>query len=197
MIDAVRSARIDAPIIAMSNTSGVGLDEVREALAPRKTYCLLGSSGVGKTSLINTLLGKDVLRTNEVREHDGKGRHTTTRRQLIFLENGSMLIDTPGMRELALIGADTGIAESFGDIEMLSEDCRFKNCTHTAEAGCAVLQAIENGELDRDRYNGYMRIVKESQYHEMSYVEKRQKDRAFGRFIKTAKKSIKRNSPKR
>lgn len=191
MITAIREARIDAPVIAFSNTSSDGLDILRRTLERRKTYCLLGSSGVGKTTLLNTLVGRELFETNPVREKDGRGRHTTARRQLIVLENGSLLIDTPGMRELGLIGADESIDNSFSDIHQLSVTCRFTDCSHTHEAGCAVLAALNEGSLDEARYLSYRKLMKESEFHQMTYVERRKKDRQFGRMVNKAMKLIK------
>ena len=188
-VSAVSQAHIDIRVIALSNKTGFGLDKVRQVLEREKTYCLLGSSGVGKTTLLNHLVGRVVFETNPVREKDGRGRHTTSRRQLIVLEQGAMLIDTPGMRELGNIGISTGIDESFSDIHELSEGCRFTDCTHTSEIGCSVLTALKSGELSEARYLSYMKLVKESEYHHMSYIEKRRKDRKFGKFIKSAMKS--------
>jgi ribosome biogenesis GTPase len=193
-IVAVRSANIHCEIIAVSNETGSGLAQIQQVLEPGKTYCLLGSSGVGKTTLLNKLMGRDAFETNLVREKDGKGRHTTTRRQLIILEQGAMLIDTPGMRELANIGVSTGIEESFSDIYELSKGCRFTNCTHISEIGCSVLMALESGKLNEGRYRSYLKLVKESEYHQMSYVEKRTKDRKFGQFIKSVTKNNKKRN---
>jgi ribosome biogenesis GTPase len=190
-ISTVRKANINCRIIALSNATGSGLDQVRQLLEPGKTYCLLGSSGVGKTTLLNHLVGQDIFETNMVRAKDGRGRHTTARRQLIVLNQGAMLIDTPGMRELGNIGVSTGIGETFADIQDLSDSCRFIDCTHTTEPGCALLTAVGNGELSEERYQSYLKLIKESEYHEMSYIEKRDKDKKFGQFIKSAKKQIK------
>ncbi|MDY6835663.1 MAG: ribosome small subunit-dependent GTPase A [Chloroflexota bacterium] len=187
----VREANIECEVIALSNRTGWGLDHVRNTLLRARTYCLLGSSGVGKTTLLNHLVGKDAFRTNSVREKDGKGRHTTGRRQLIVLNQGAMLIDTPGMRELGNIGAGEAIDESFSDIRELSGACRFSDCTHTSEVGCAVLSALEKGELSETRYESYLKLIKESEFHEMSYSEKRQRDKKFGQFVKSVKKQIK------
>ena len=191
-ISQIRQDNVGIRIFALSNKTGIGLDSLRRVLERGKTYCLLGSSGVGKTTLLNQLLGQEVLETNTVREKDGKGRHTTSRRQLIVLDNGAMFIDTPGMRELGIIGVNTGIEESFVDMIELSKRCRFTNCTHTMEIGCAILNAIAKGEVTEDRYHSYLRLMKESEYHEMSYFEKRKKDRKFGKFIKSAMKHNKR-----
>jgi len=193
-ISEVRQADIKCKILLLSNVTGFGLEQVRQLLAPGKTYCLVGSSGVGKTTLLNHIIGRDLFETNTVRESDGKGRHTTARRQLIVLDQGAMLIDTPGMRELGNIGVSEGLEESFADIWALSKNCRFADCTHTQESGCALLAAIENGTLRADRYQSYLKLTKESEYHELSYVEKRRKDKKFGQFIKTAMKHAKKNT---
>jgi len=190
-VSEVKQAGINHTVIALSNRTGFGLDQVRMVLEKGKTYCLLGSSGVGKTTLLNHLLGWDAFKTNAVRENNGKGRHTTARRQLIVLDQGAMLIDTPGMRELGSIGVAAGMDKSFSDILELSESCRFADCTHTSEVGCSLLMAIGSGELSEERYQSYMKLVRESEYHQMSYVEKRRKDRKLGQFFKSAKRDIK------
>lgn len=189
-IGRVRQTRISAEILALSNTTGVGLETFRQLLVPGGTYCLLGSSGVGKTTLINRLIGHDAFDTNAV-SGTGEGVHTTSRRQLLLLDNGAMLVDTPGMRELGLLGTSDGMDDTFVEIREHSVDCRFANCTHTEEPGCAVLRAVENGILSEERYRNYLKLKKETEYHDRSYVEKRSKDRSFGRFIKSAKKSMK------
>lgn len=186
-IASVQQSGIPLKIFPISNMTGAGIDQVREVIEPGKTYCLLGSSGVGKTTLINRLLGRNALETNTV-SGTGEGRHTTTRRQLLTLEQGAMLVDTPGMRELGLLAASEGISHSFTNIDDLAVHCRFGNCTHTSEPGCAVLAAIEEGALSQDHYDNYMKLKKESEFHEMSYLEKRKKDRSFGRFVKSVKK---------
>ena len=187
---AIRSSGIEARVLALSNTTGIGFDEFQQVLVPGRTYCLLGSSGVGKTTLINRLIGRDAFDTRAV-SGTGEGTHTTARRQLIVLDQGSMLIDTPGMRELGLLGANDGVNQGFEDIVGLSLNCRYVNCGHTREPDCAVLAAVARGELSEDRYSSYMKLKAESEYHEMSYVDKRHKNRAFGRFIKSAKKQMK------
>jgi len=185
-----KSTAIKARVLALSNISGVGLEEFQEILVPGRTYCLLGSSGVGKTTLINRLIGQDAFDTKAV-SGTGEGTHATARRQLIVLSQGAMLIDTPGMRELGLLGVSDGLNQGFEDILLLSESCRYSNCSHEHESGCAVRAAAKNGKLNEDRYSSYIKLKKESEYHEMSYIDKRKKDRAFGRFIKSAKKQIK------
>lgn len=188
IISKIRSTGIKCRIIAYSSETGLGLSQIHQVLESGKTYCLLGSSGVGKTTLLNHLIGRDAFETNLVRDKDGKGRHTTARRQLVVLDQGAMLIDTPGMRELGNIGVDTGIDESFSDILRLSKGCRFNDCTHTREVGCSVQNALQNGDLSESRYQSYLKLMKESDHYQMSYIEKRKKDKEFGQFIKSAMK---------
>ena len=188
-LDIISSAT-KAKVIALSNITGCGFDAFQQTLSPGKTYCLLGSSGVGKTTLINRIIGQKAFYTRAV-SGTGEGTHTTSRRQLVVLSQGAMLIDTPGMRELGIVGASNGVDMGFEEISLLSESCRYTNCSHEHESGCAVCTAVERGELSEDRYSSYIKLKKESEFHERSYMEKRQKDRAFGRFIKSAKKQMK------
>jgi len=187
MIEGIRETGITAEILPISNVTGSGLDGFRSRLVPGGTFCLLGSSGVGKTTLINRLLGRDAFDTKAVSK-TGEGVHTTARRQLLVLDNGAMLVDNPGMREFGLLGTSEGIDGSFSDIRDLSLECRFSDCTHTREPGCAVLAAVEAGDLSEARYQSYLKLKKENEYYDLSYVEKRKKDRDFGRFIKSYKK---------
>jgi ribosome biogenesis GTPase len=191
LLASIEESGIEARVLPVSNVTGDGIAELRALLEPGKTFCLLGSSGVGKSTLVNHLLGQDALDTKSV-SVTGEGVHTTTRRQLIVLGNGAMLIDTPGMRELGLLGASEGIEGRFSTVQELSQNCRFPDCSHTQEPGCAVLAAVSSGELSDERYQSYLKLQKETQFHDMSYVDKRKKDRDFGRFIKTAKKRRKR-----
>jgi ribosome biogenesis GTPase len=186
IINSVTKSRV----FALSNITGIGFDEFRQTLSPGRTYCLLGSSGVGKTTLINRLIGQEAYNTKAVSD-TGEGTHTTSRRQLIVLSQGAMLIDTPGMRELGIIGASDGVNMSFEEFAVLSENCRYLNCSHEHEPGCAVRAAVKRGELSEDRYSSYIKLKKESEHYEMSYLDKRKKDKAFGKFIKTAKKQMK------
>ena len=187
---AILSSVTKAGVLALSNITGIGFNEFRQALSPGKTYCLLGSSGVGKTTLINRLMGREAFDTKAV-SGTGEGTHTTSRRQLIVLSQGEMLIDTPGMRELGIVNAGNGVSMSFEEFTALSENCRYPKCSHEHEPGCAVRAAVESGELSEDRYSSYIKLKKESEYYGMSYLDKRKKDKAFGRFIKQAKKQIK------
>ena len=187
-VAAIRALMPDVRVTAFSNEDPAGIEAVRALLVPQQTYCMLGSSGVGKTTLLNNLLGSDQFATRAIRDKDEKGRHTTTSRQLIRLPNGALLIDTPGMRELGNIAVDTGIEETFSEIAALAGQCRFADCSHTQEQGCAVLAALASGEISSDRYASYLKLARESAFHEMSFLEKKQKDKAFGKMVKSVMK---------
>ena len=146
---------------AVSAVTGEGLDALSAYIAPGKTVVFLGSSGVGKSSLVNALAGETVMDTRTVRESDDRGRHTTTHRQLIRLPSGAMIIDTPGMREIGLWDAADGLGESFPDVRALLGQCRFSDCRHETEPGCAVLEAIASGALTRERWESYQKLQKE------------------------------------
>ncbi|MDU9050815.1 MAG: ribosome small subunit-dependent GTPase A [Candidatus Electrothrix sp. Rat3] len=160
-IKEIRAAGINARIIALSHVTGAGLEEIQEPMISGKTYCLLGSSGVGKSTLINRLAGQDTLKTGRVKS-SGEGRHTTVRRQLIVLEQGGMIIDTPGMREVGIIAAKEGMDDNFDDIQELAGSCRFNNCSHGNEPDCAVLQAIQAGTLPSARHENYVKLQQEA-----------------------------------
>lgn len=175
-------------IVPFSNENESSLNRIKEIMQPRLTYCLLGSSGVGKTTLINNLIGQSTYKTKTVSRKDSKGRHATTHRQLIKVECGAMVIDTPGMRELGNFSVDNGLEETFSEIIAISAGCHFNDCTHVNEKGCAVLSAAEKGILSAERYQNYIKMTKESAYNEMSYLEKRKKDKQFGKLCKTVMK---------
>jgi ribosome biogenesis GTPase len=185
----IRSAGIAVPLLTLSNVTREGMTELQGVLEPGKTYCFVGSSGVGKSTLINGLVGRELLETKVV-SSSGEGRHTTVRRELIVLANGALVIDNPGMREFGVLGASGGIEASYADISARAGRCRFRDCTHTNEPGCAVLQALKSGEIDTEHYENFLKLRKESEYYQMSYADKRKKDKDFGRFIKSAKKDL-------
>ena len=178
----------DLSVLPFSNQNESTLKPVEELMSPRRTYCLLGSSGVGKTTLVNNLDSNARYSTRTVREKDSKGRHATTYRQLIMLDCGALLIDTPGMRELGNFSITSGMDETFTDIAELAEACRFNNCTHVNEKGCAVLMAVDKGHLQHKRYLNYMKLKKESDYYDLSYYEKRVKEKEFAKMCKSVMK---------
>jgi ribosome biogenesis GTPase len=153
------------------------------------TVALLGSSGVGKSTLINTLLGLNVQHTNPIREDDDKGRHTTTSRSIHLLPSGGLLLDTPGMRELQLADCAKGVEETFSEITNLANQCKFKDCQHNSEPGCAVRAAIAAGELDERRLVNYLKLLKEQDFNKASIAERRARDREFGRLVRSVQKT--------
>jgi ribosome biogenesis GTPase / thiamine phosphate phosphatase len=181
------------PIIAISNLSQDGYDSIKRIIEKGKTYCLLGSSGVGKSTLLNNLSGKTVMQTGTISRSTNKGRHVTSHRELIILENSGILIDNPGMREVGIADSTGGLEITFDTIASFSLNCKFKNCTHTSETGCSVLEAVENGELDKASYENYLKMKKEKAHFESTVREKRKKDKEFGKFVKNFKKDMKKN----
>ena len=173
------------PVIALSSRSGQGLDRLSPWLRPGRTLAMVGSSGVGKSTLLNTLAGRELMATREIREDDGRGRHATTHRELFRLPSGALLLDTPGMRELGLWDADEGVDETFAEIVELAAGCRFADCSHRFEPGCAVRGAVADGRLDADRLKSYRRLAHELA-EQPSPVQRRQKDRRFGKAVRNA-----------
>ena len=176
-------------VIEFSNLSRENINSVTNYLKSGSSYCLLGSSGVGKTTLLNSLIGNYKFETQSVSKIQSKGRHTTTSRQLVRLESGAMIIDTPGMRELGSMSVDDGLDETFSEILELSQSCKFSNCTHTNEKGCAIVASIKAGDLSEQRYKNYLKMKKESEFNQMSYLEKRKKDKNLGKLIKSTIKN--------
>lgn len=160
-IKEVEAIAFGVDIFAVSSVTGEGIEQLRALLAAHKTGALLGSSGVGKSSLINALSGMEIMTVNEIREDDSKGRHTTTHRELTLLPEGGLLIDTPGMREFQLWDTSDGVSASFQDIEELALTCRFRDCQHVKEPGCAIQEAIYTGALKQERYKSYVKLMRE------------------------------------
>ena len=169
---------------AVSALLDIGMDELREYFAPGNTVCLMGSSGAGKSTLINAIAGEEIMATSSIRESDSKGRHTTTHRQLIRLRNGAFVIDTPGMREIGMAGTEEGIDDTFEDIIELESRCRFRNCRHEKEPGCAVKEAMARGELSRKRFMLYKSLGQENADN---YAKKKE----ISRLVKMYKKDRK------
>ena len=163
LVAEVASIAFGVPVLAISNKTGVGLDDVRAHIRPGETVALLGSSGVGKSTLVNTLAGEELLRVQEIRE-DGRGRHTTTHRQLIVLPGGGLVVDTPGMRELQLWEAEEGLHDAFEDVEAVATGCRFSDCAHKSEPGCAVQAALADGRLAPERWESYLKLEAELEH---------------------------------
>ena len=182
------------PVHVVSPKLGQGLDRVAQYLPPGKTGALLGSSGVGKSTIINRLVGRDVQKTRDVRASDSKGRHTTSHRELVFLPDGGFMIDTPGMRELQLWDVGDAVSETFDDIEALAADCRFGDCRHRDEPRCAVKTAVEEGRLSAARLESYLKLQDELGYlarqqDERAQLEEKRRNKIMGKALKQHLKS--------
>ncbi|ASK61433.1 ribosome small subunit-dependent GTPase A [Virgibacillus phasianinus] len=170
----VEEVAIGVPIIPISSITQEGIEELMTYLPAGETAALLGSSGVGKSTLVNTLIGNKVQETKDVREADSKGRHTTTHREMFLLPNGALLIDTPGMRELQLWEGESSIDATFQDIETLESECKFTDCQHDTEPGCRVQEALANGELLEERFLSYLKLQRELAYEKRKQDQKAQ-----------------------
>lgn len=191
-VDALRKPYPNLPIEVINGTDAQDVAALAMWCSTGQTVALLGSSGVGKSTLLNSLQGDDGQATAPIREKDSKGRHTTTSRSLHRLQGGGILLDTPGMRELQMVDCEEGIQSTFADIEQLARQCHFHDCQHLAEPGCAVRQAVETGELEQRRLDNYHKLLAEQARNSGSVAERREQDRALGRFYKQAKASAKR-----
>lgn len=186
----------DTSIICTSALTKEGLAELSSCIKSGNTYCFLGSSGVGKSSIINKLLHNDSIETKEIGIKTGRGRHTTTARHMYFTSEGGIIIDNPGSRGVGVVSFGMGSRELFNDIENLASSCKFRDCNHVNGHGCAVTAAIESGDIDVSQYENFLKLRKETEHYEMSNEERRQKDRKFGKFIKNAKVDLKKFNSK-
>lgn len=180
-------------ILPISNQSTLGLDQLSKSIKPGKTYCLLGSSGVGKSTLLNHLTGQELMITGEISTSIDRGKHITSHRELVVLENGGILIDNPGMREVGISDSSSGLEITFESIYQLAQECKFSDCSHTNEKGCAILEAVEAGEIDIDSYENFLKMERERAHFESTIEEKRSKDKNFGKMIRNVKKERGRN----
>ena len=180
------------PLFTISNKSKLGIVELKSALLKGKTYCLLGSSGVGKSTLINTFSGTMLMNTGEISQSIDRGKHVTSHRELIVLANG-ILIDNPGMREVGITNISDGLETTFDSISILAQECKYKDCSHTNEIGCAVLLAIENEELDSHSYANFIKMEKEKLHFESDSIARKKKDKEFGKMVKNVKKQRRHN----
>ena len=177
--------------ILLSNMTLKGLDQILDFIQTGKTYCVVGSSGVGKSTLINNLLKKNILKTGQISHSTNKGRHVTDHRELFVLENGGIIIDTPGMKELGMTDNTEGIITTYQEIVNISINCKFPDCKHINETGCAVIDALNNGTIDKDSYDNYQKLQKEQERFQITVSEKRKKDKAFGKMLKNYHKNNK------
>jgi ribosome biogenesis GTPase len=185
-VEMVHMIAPDITVIPISAQQGSNIDRITELIEPGRTIVLVGSSGVGKSTLINRLLGFDRQAVGEIRESDSKGRHVTTTRELVVLPNGGMMIDNPGIRELQLWSSGDGVARTFEDIEELARHCRFKDCRHEQEPGCAVISAVKDGVLDESRLQSYRKLMRELENARLrrNVHEKRKADKKFGKMVR-------------
>ena len=184
----VRKRIKKVPVIPISNQTHVGIEKIKSKLAKGKTYCLLGSSGVGKSTLINTIVGDKLIKTGAISESIGRGKHVTTHRELIVFENG-VLIDNPGMREVGITDDADGFEMTFEEIFNLSKDCKYNDCTHTNEDGCAVLIALESKTLSPKLYENFLKMERERMHFESNAQDRKKKGKDLGKLIKNMKKN--------
>lgn len=190
-IQSVKSVAMGVEVYAISCQKREGIEDIEKYFEKGKTLVFLGSSGVGKSTLVNTMYGEEIMKTSEIREDDSRGRHTTTSRNLIMLPNGAMIIDTPGMRELGMWEVSDGLDRTFQDVEEFFGKCKYTDCTHTNEPGCIILEAINDGRLLQERYNAYIKLKNEARYNSdsESYLkEKREKFKQISKFNRVKKK---------
>lgn len=180
--------------ILLSNMTLEGLDQIMGVIQKGKTYCVVGSSGVGKSTLINNLLKKNILKTGQISQSTNKGKHITDHRELFVLENGGIIIDTPGMKELGMTDNEEGIKTTFQEIYDISLKCKFPDCNHINETGCAVIEALNNGTIEQESFDNFQKVQKEQERFQTTLAEKRKKDKEFGKMLKNYKKDMKNNT---
>jgi len=178
-------------VLATSTVTDSGLEKLAGYIEKKTTYCFLGSSGVGKSSIINNLLEQDRIATKAISEKTGRGMHTTTSRAMYVTQTGGIIIDNPGSREVGVVGALAGVEEVFVDIEAIARGCKFKDCTHVNELGCAVLDALKTGSINAAQYANYRKMKREAERRGKSTFERRKQEKRFGRFVKNAKSELK------
>lgn len=188
-IEEIKERISQITILPFSNESLSGFEEIKKFFIKGKTYCLLGSSGVGKSSLLNNLSGANIMKTNTVSDSNKKGRHITSHRELFVLKNGGIIIDNPGMREVGIADSSRGLEVTFDQIFALAKTCKFKDCTHVDEHGCSVIEALDEGDLDEASYHNYVKMEKEKSHFESSLAERRKKDKDFGKMVRAMKKN--------
>jgi ribosome biogenesis GTPase / thiamine phosphate phosphatase len=181
------------PVIAVSNETQDGYEALKKIIEKGKTYCMLGSSGVGKSTLLNNLSGRTIMRTDAISSNTYKGRHVTSHRELIVLKDGGILVDNPGMREVGIADTSNGLETTFDKIISVAQHCKFKDCSHTNEIGCSVIEAVEKGEIDRNSYENYLKMEREKAHFESTVAERRKKDKVFGKMLKNYKRDMNKN----
>lgn len=188
IIESIHKRLNDVQVFAISNETQDGYDALIRIIEKGKTFCMLGSSGVGKSTLLNNLSGRSIMKTGTISESTSKGRHVTSHRELIVLENGGILIDNPGMREVGIVDTADGLETTFDVVFSLAQSCKFKDCTHTNETGCSVIEAVEKGRLDKSLFENYQKMQRERLFFETSVAEKKKKEKIFGKILKDYKK---------
>ncbi len=176
-------------MVAISNKTRLGYDKLLGFIQKGETSCLLGSSGVGKSTLLNQLSDQSLMKTGTISESTHKGKHVTSHRELIVLDSGGIIIDNPGMREVGIADASAGLDSTFEKIVSLSGQCKFQDCNHVQESGCAIREAVNSGEIDEAIYENYLKMGREKQHFESSVADRRKKDKEFGKMVKNVMKN--------
>jgi len=190
IVSSIQKRIKNIPVFTISNETEVGYEKLLEAIEKRKTYCLLGSSGVGKSTFLNNISGKELMKTGPIGSRTNKGRHITSHRELVVLKNGGILIDNPGMRGVGVTDAEGGLEVTYDKIIELSQNCKFNDCKHVQEKDCAVLEAVKKGYINKASYDNYIKMEKEKTHFTLTLAEKRKKDKNFGKMIKKYKKQL-------